>query len=125
MKHFRRVYNGGVKIEGVGVHALNNYKIKFLRIIDLRMQNLSNHPHLYKQQNSRTVKALKRDIQKLHSKYVLILSTKHKIASSSFKIYVSIDKFELPTFDRISKVQQILINQVSHQFLVTLYYHFF
>ena len=58
------------KKEGVGVHALNDWKDEFLRIVDIRIENFTAHPHLYKQPPSRSVKALKRKIEKLHSKYV-------------------------------------------------------
>ena len=58
------------KKEGVGVHALNDCKDEFLRIVDIRIENFTTHPHLYKQPPSRSVKALKRKMEKLHSKYV-------------------------------------------------------
>ena len=58
------------KKEGVGVHALNDWKDEFLRIVDIRIENFTTHPHLYKQPPSRSVKALKRKMEKLHSKYV-------------------------------------------------------
>ena len=58
------------KIENVGVHALNDWKNEFLRIIDIRIENFTKHPHLYKQPTSRSVKSLKRKMEKLHSKYV-------------------------------------------------------
>ena len=41
------------KKEGVGVHALNAWKNEFLRIIDIRIDNFTKHPHLYKQPPSR------------------------------------------------------------------------
>ena len=58
------------KKEGVGVHALNDWKDEFLSIVDIRIENFTTHPHLYKQPPSRSVKALKRKMKKLHSKYV-------------------------------------------------------
>ena len=58
------------KKENVGVHALNDWKNEFLRIIDIRIENFTKHPHLYKQPTSRSVKSLKRKMEKLHSKYV-------------------------------------------------------
>ena len=58
------------KKEGVGVHALNDWKNEFLRIVDIRIENYTVHPHLYKQPPSRSVKALKRKMERLHSKYV-------------------------------------------------------
>ena len=58
------------KKEGVGVHALNDWKDEFLRIVDIGIENFTAHPHLYKQPPSRSVKALKKKMEKLHSKYV-------------------------------------------------------
>ena len=52
------------------MHALNDWKNEFLRIVDIRIENFTKHPHLYKQPPSRSVKALKRKMEKLHSKYV-------------------------------------------------------
>ena len=52
------------------MHALNDWKNEFLRIIDIRIENFTKHPHLYKQPTSRSVKSLKRKMEKLHSKYV-------------------------------------------------------
>ena len=43
----------------------------FLRIVDIRIENFTTHPHLYKQPPSRSVKSLKRKMEKLHSKYVI------------------------------------------------------
>ena len=34
------------------------------------MENFNTHPHLFKQPSSRSVKALKRKMEKLHGKYV-------------------------------------------------------
>ena len=58
------------KKEGVGVYSLNDWKDEFLRIVDIRIENFTTQPHLYKQPPSRSVKALKRKMEKLHSKYV-------------------------------------------------------
>ena len=58
------------KKEGVGVHALNDWKNEFLRIIDIRIDNFTKHPHLFKQPSSRSVKSLKKKMEKLHRKYV-------------------------------------------------------
>ena len=58
------------KKEGIGVHALNDWKNEFLRIIDIRIDHLTKHPHLYKQPPSRSVKSLKKKMEKLHRKYV-------------------------------------------------------
>ena len=69
-KHFRLTVNDGVRRKGVGVHALNDWKDDFLRIVDIRIENFTTHLHLYKQPPSRSVKALKRKMEKLHSKYV-------------------------------------------------------
>ena len=58
------------KKENVGVHALNDWNNEFLRIIDIRIENFTKHPHLYKQPTSHSVKSWKRKMEKLHSKYV-------------------------------------------------------
>ena len=60
------------KEEGVGVHTLNDWKNEFLRIIDIRIENFTKHPHLYKVQSvpSRSVKSLKKKMEKLHRIYV-------------------------------------------------------
>ena len=39
-------------------------------IIDIRKDNFTKHPHLYKQLPSRSVKSLKKKMEKLHRKYV-------------------------------------------------------
>ena len=69
-KHFRLTVNDGVRRKASGVHALNDWKDAFLRIVDIRIENFTTHPHLYKQPPGRSVKALKRKMEKLHSKYV-------------------------------------------------------
>ena len=69
-RHFNRIVNDGVRRKNVGVHALNDWKNEFLRIIDIRIENFTKHSHLYKQPTSRSVKSLKRKMEKLHSKYV-------------------------------------------------------
>ena len=47
--HFRLTVKRWCKMEGVGVHALNDWKDEFLRIVDIRIENFTTHPHLYKQ----------------------------------------------------------------------------
>ena len=58
------------KVILLGVHALNDWKNEFLRIINIRIDNFTKHPHLYKQPPSRSVKSLKKKMEKLHRKYV-------------------------------------------------------
>ena len=58
------------KNEGAGEHALNDWKNEFLRIVDIRIENFTMHPNLYKQPPSRSVKAVKRKMEGFHSKYV-------------------------------------------------------
>ena len=53
------------------MHALYDWKNAFLRIVDIGIENFSAHPYFHKQRPSRSVKALKRKMEKLHSKYVL------------------------------------------------------
>ena len=48
--------------EGVGVHALDDLKNEFLRMIDIRIDNFTKHPHLFKHSSSRSVKSPKRKI---------------------------------------------------------------
>ena len=67
------------------MHALNDWKDEFLRIVDIRIENFTTHPHLYKQPPSRSVKALKRKMEKLHSKYVFTSSLSEKILRGSLK----------------------------------------
>ena len=64
------------KKEGVGVHALNDWKNEFFRIIDVRIDNFSKQSHLYKQPSSRSVKSLKKKMEKLHRKYVFAPAAK-------------------------------------------------
>ena len=56
------------KKEGVGIHAFCDWKSEFLRIVDIRIEHFTTHPHLYKQPPSRLVKALKRKMERLRSK---------------------------------------------------------
>ena len=52
------------------MHALNDWKNEFLRTIDIRIDNCTKHPHLYKHPPSRSVKSLKKKMEKLHRIYV-------------------------------------------------------
>ena len=52
------------------MHALNDWKNEFLRSVDIRIENFTTHPHLYKHAPSRSVKALKRKMERVHSKCV-------------------------------------------------------
>ena len=61
---------------GVGVRVLNDLKNEFLRIVDIRIEHFTTHPHLYKRPPSRSVKTLKRNMEKLHSKYILVPADK-------------------------------------------------
>ena len=85
------------KKEGVGVHALNDWKNEFLRIVDIRIENYTVHPHLYKQPPSRSVKALKRKMERLHSKYVFAPADKaaNNVIIIWKKYYVDVLKEEL------------------------------
>ena len=70
--------------------------LEFLRIIDIRIENFTKHPHLYKQPTSRSVKSLKRKMKKLHSKYVFTPTA--KAANNVIwkkKYYVDVLKSEL------------------------------
>ena len=48
----------------------NKSKPKAIRIIDIRIDNFTKHPHLYKQLSSRSIRSLKKKMEKLHRKYV-------------------------------------------------------
>ena len=39
-------------------------------ILEIRIENFTTRPHLYRQPTSRSVKSLKRKLEKLHNKYV-------------------------------------------------------
>ena len=69
-KHFRHIANDGVRKKVSECMHLTTGKMIFLRIVDIRIENFTKHPNLYKQPLSRSVKALKRMIDRLHSKYV-------------------------------------------------------
>ena len=58
------------KKEDIGVHALNDWKNEFLRSIDKRIDKFTKHPQLFKQPSSRSVKLLRKKMEKLHRKYV-------------------------------------------------------
>ena len=85
------------KKEGVGVHALNDWKNEFLRIVDIRIENCTTHPHLYKQPPSFSVKALKRKMEKSHSKYVFAPADKaaNNVIIIWKRYYVEVLKEEL------------------------------
>ena len=79
------------------MQALNDWKDEFLRIVDIRIENFTTHPHLYKQAPSRSVKALKRKMEKLHSKYVFAPADKaaNNVIIIWKRYYVEILKEEL------------------------------
>ena len=58
------------------MHALHDWKNDFLRIVDIRIENFTEHPHLYKEPHSRSVKGLKRNMENLHNKYVFVPADK-------------------------------------------------
>ena len=53
------------------MHALNDWKTEFLRIIDIRIDNFTQHPHLNQQPPSHSVKSLRKKMENLHRKYIL------------------------------------------------------
>ena len=79
------------------MHALNDWKDEFLRIVDIRIENFTTHPHLYKQPPSRSVKALKRKMETLHSKYVFAPADKaaNNVIIIWKRYYVEVLKEEL------------------------------
>ena len=59
------------------MHTLNVWKDNFLRIVDIGIEYFTTHPHLYKEPPCRSVKALKRKMEKLHhSEYVFASADK-------------------------------------------------
>ena len=69
----------------------------YLRIVDIRIENFTTHPHLYQPPPSRTVKALKRKMEKLHSKYVFVPADKaaNNVIIIWKRYYVDVLKDEL------------------------------
>ena len=47
-KHFRRIVKDDAKNKGIRVHVINEWKNESLRIIDIRIDNITKHPHLSK-----------------------------------------------------------------------------
>ena len=77
------------------MHALNDRKNEFLRIVDIRIENFTTYPLLNKQPPSRSVKALRKE--KLHSKHVFAPADK---AANNVKViwkryYMDVLKEEL------------------------------
>ena len=68
--HFRHIVNVGLKRKASECMPLTTGKNEFLRVIDIRIDNFTKHPHLYKQPPSRSVKSLKKKMEKLHRIYV-------------------------------------------------------
>ena len=107
------------KKEGVGVHALNDWKNKFLRIIDIRIDNFTKHPHLFKQPSSRSVKSLKKKMEKLHRKYVFAPADKaaNNVIIIWKRHYVEVLKGELNTMSTYSPAQltknQLLVHHIN------------
>ena len=69
--HFRHIVNVGPKRKASECIHLTTGKNEFLRIIDLKIDNFTKHPHLYKQPPSRSLKSLKKKMEKIHRKYVI------------------------------------------------------
>ena len=64
------------------MHALNDWKNEFVRIVDIRIENFTPNPYLYKQPHSRSVKAMKRKMENHIVNMSLPLPTKQRITSS-------------------------------------------
>ena len=79
------------------MHVLNDWKNEFSRIVDIRIDNFTIYPHLYKQPPSRSVKALKRKMERLHSKYVFAPADKaaNNVIIIWKRYYVDVLKGEL------------------------------
>ena len=59
-KHFGLTVNDGVRRKASECMPLTTGKNEFLIIVDIRIENFTTHPHLYKQPPSRSLRALKR-----------------------------------------------------------------
>ena len=107
------------KKEGVGVHALNDWKNEFLRIIDIRIDNFTKHPHLFKQPSSRSVKSLKKKMEKLHRKYVFAPADKaaNNVIIIWKRHYVEVLKGELNSTSTYAPGQltkdQLLVHHIN------------
>ena len=66
------------------MHALNDWKNEFLRIIDIRIDNFTKHPHLFKKPSSRSVKSLKKKIRNYTVNMSLLLSIKQRITCDHY-----------------------------------------
>ena len=95
------------KKEGIGVHALNDWKNEFVRIVDIRIEHFTTHQHLYKQHPSRSVKALKRKMKKLNSKYVFAPADKsaNNVIIIWKRYYVDVLKEEVNSMSTYLPVQ--------------------
>ena len=117
--HFR--HKRWSKKESVGVHALNDWKNKFLRIIDIRIDNFTKHPHLYKQPSSHSVKSLKKKMEKLHRKYVFAPADKaaNHVIIIRKRHYVEVLKGELNSMSTYMYVpaqltkDQLLVHHIN------------
>ena len=117
--HFRRIVNAWSKKEGVGVHALNDWKNEFLRIIDITIDNFTKHPHLFKQPSSRSVKSLKKKMEKLHLTYVFAPADKaaNNVIIIWKRHYVEVLKCELNSTSTYAPAQltkdQLLVHHID------------
>ena len=71
--------------------------MNFLRIIDIRIENFTKHPHLYKQPTCRSEESLKRKMEKPHSKYVFAPADKaaNNVIIICKRYYVEVLKSEM------------------------------
>ena len=107
------------------MHVLNDWKNEFLRIVDIRIDNFTTHPHLYKQPHSRSVKVLTRKMEKLHRKYafapaekaannVIIICKRYfvyvlkgELNSTSIYVPAQVTKDKLPLHQNNTSLNQI------------------
>ena len=93
--------------------------MNFLRIIDIRIDNITKHPHLFKQPSSRSVKSLKKKMEKLHRKYVFAPACKaaNNVIIIWKRHYVEVLKGELNSTSTCAPAQvtrdQRLVHHVS------------
>lgn len=58
------------KKEGVKVYALNEWMKEILEIIDIRIENFSKNPHLFRQPKGHSVRSIQNKLRLLHNKFV-------------------------------------------------------
>ena len=109
-------YYDDILIEELG---LNDWKNEFLRIIDIRIDNFTKHQHLFNQPSIRSVKSLKKKMEKLHLKYVIAPADKaaNNVIIIWKRHYVEVLKGELNSTSTYATAQltkdQLLVHHIN------------